>query len=124
MAPPPAAVLDNKQQPGIDLKIFYSLNLIPLTLDRFLITAEDSTLMENFIEQAKIHIIPEATPPPPPQQRLGIFTRNRNSCSRPRPHPRWNQQTQLQTQPPNSGSNNIPPLMNRQMDYDEEYVPY
>jgi hypothetical protein len=41
------------------------LNLIPPTPDRFLITAEDRTLLENFIEQAKIHIIPEAAPPAP-----------------------------------------------------------
>jgi hypothetical protein len=125
MAPPPAAILNDRQQPVIDLKIFYSLNLIPPTPDRFLITAEDRTLMENFIEQAKVHIIPEVAPPPPPQQRLGIFTRGQIACGRPRPHTRWNQQRPSpRAQPLNSDSSTIPPLMSQQMDFEEEYVPY
>jgi hypothetical protein len=125
MAPPPAAILNDRQQPVIDLKIFYSLNLIPPTPDRFLITAEDRTLMENFIEQAKVHIIPEVAPPPPPQQRLGIFTRGRIARGRPRPHTRWNQQRPSpRAQPLNSDSSTIPPLMSQQMDFEEEYVPY
>jgi hypothetical protein len=121
MAPPPAAILNDRQQPVIDLKVFYSLNLVAPTPDRFLITTEDRTLMENFIEQAKAHIIPETTPPPP-QQRLGIFTRGRITRGRSRPQYRWTQRLQQRTEPINLTSN-IPPLMNQQMDV-EEYVPY
>ena len=121
MAPPPAAILNDRQQPVIDLKVFYSLNLVPPTPDRFLITTEDRTLMENFIEQAKAHIIPETTPPPP-QQRLGIFTRGRIARGRSRPQYRWTQRPQQRAEPINLTSN-IPPLMNQQMDI-EEYVPY
>jgi hypothetical protein len=122
MAPPPAAVLDDRQQPVIDLKIFYSLNLVPPMPDRFLITSDDRILMENFIQQAKVHIIPEAAPPPPPQQRLGIFTRGRIARGRSRPYSRWSgPRPQPRAQP---DSNVIPPLISPQMDFEEEYVPY